>query len=139
MSTPTPCSSAVEAGLSAFQEHVLHSGEGRGEDRSGGVLVAPLISLQHADRKRRFAERYSKMYVTQPDIASMVQDHADAFASRVADNIGTSVDVYVCPDAGLQSRELDGSDAASACRIGFIALRWTAYPDTSSIRGGFIP
>ena len=57
-----------------------------------------MITLQHADRKRRFAERYSKMYVTQPDIASMVQDHAKTFASKVADNLGTSVDVYVCPN-----------------------------------------
>ena len=30
-----------------------------------------------------------------PEVASVVQDHAEAFISRVTDNLGASIDVYV--------------------------------------------
>ena len=30
-----------------------------------------------------------------PEVASVVQDHAEAFAARIAETLGTSVDIYV--------------------------------------------
>ena len=35
------------------------------------------------------------MHVMKPDVASVIQDHADAFVGKVAEAPGTSQDVYV--------------------------------------------
>ena len=50
---------------------------------------------QHGDKKKRFAERYNKVQVMRTEASSVVQEHAEAFLSQCAENVGRSVDIYV--------------------------------------------
>ncbi|KAI0738891.1 cytochrome P450 [Daedaleopsis nitida] len=59
---------------------------------------------EHADKKKRFSERYSKTHIMSPDVASVVQEHATAFVTRISENLGTSQDVF----ALLHCFALDG-------------------------------
>ncbi|KAI0354842.1 cytochrome P450 [Trametes cingulata] len=62
------------------------------------------LGLQHADTKKRFAERYNKLNVMRPEVTSVIQEHADAFVAKCAESLGRSVDVYVL----LHCYALDG-------------------------------
>ncbi len=54
-----------------------------------------IIIGQHASLKKQFAERYSKLYVTNPDVAFVIQESVDTFVARATENPGESIDIYV--------------------------------------------
>ncbi|KAI0693841.1 cytochrome P450 [Cerioporus squamosus] len=58
-------------------------------------MFSTLEKGKHADIKKRFAERYSKSHVMDPDVASVIQDHAGAFVGKVSESLGISQDIYV--------------------------------------------
>ncbi|RDX48819.1 cytochrome P450 [Lentinus brumalis] len=58
-------------------------------------MFSTLEKGKHADIKKRFADRYSKSHLTDPDVASVIQDHADALVAKVSESLGTSQDIYV--------------------------------------------
>ncbi|KAH9891884.1 cytochrome P450 [Cubamyces lactineus] len=67
-------------------------------------MFSTLERNKHADKKKRFAERYNKVQVMRPEASSVVQEHAEAFLSKCAESVGRGVDVY----ALLHCYALDG-------------------------------
>ena len=62
---------------------------------------------QHAGIKKEFADRYSKLHVTKPDVAFVIQENVDAFVARVTEHLGESVDIYVRRPIIISSSSLD--------------------------------
>ncbi|KAI0747580.1 cytochrome P450 [Fomes fomentarius] len=67
-------------------------------------MFSTLEKGQHADMKKRFAERYSKSHVMKPDVVATVKEHVDAFVVKVSDDPVSSQDIYVL----LHCYALDG-------------------------------
>ncbi|KAI9065996.1 cytochrome P450 [Trametes sanguinea] len=67
-------------------------------------MFSTLERGKHAEAKKRFAERYNKVHIMRPEVSSVVQEHAEAFAAKCADRVGESVDIY----ALLHCYALDG-------------------------------
>ncbi|OSC98049.1 cytochrome P450 [Trametes coccinea BRFM310] len=67
-------------------------------------MFSTLERGKHAETKKRFAERYNKVHIMRPEVFSVVQEHAEAFAGKCAERIGESVDIY----ALLHCYALDG-------------------------------
>ncbi|PIL35051.1 cytochrome P450 [Ganoderma sinense ZZ0214-1] len=59
-----------------------------------GNMFSTLEKVEHADIKKQFAERYSKLHVTKPGVAFAIQENVDAFVEKATERLGASVDIY---------------------------------------------
>ncbi|KAM5540759.1 hypothetical protein V8D89_005403 [Ganoderma adspersum] len=59
-----------------------------------GNMFSTLEKEEHAGIKKQFAERYSKLHVTKPEVAFVIQENVDAFVERATERLGESVDIY---------------------------------------------
>ncbi|KAI1783564.1 cytochrome P450 [Ganoderma leucocontextum] len=82
----------------------IYTSGGSGYDKSSfyflfrnfdtGNMFSTLEKAEHAGLKKQFAERYSKLYVTKPEVAFVIQENVDAFVARATERLGLSVDIY---------------------------------------------
>ncbi|KZT69584.1 cytochrome P450 [Daedalea quercina L-15889] len=59
----------------------------------------------HGERKKIFADRYTKSYIMQPEVVNGIQDLATEFVKKCTENAGKAVDIYVY----LHCYALDGT------------------------------
>ncbi|CCM00994.1 uncharacterized protein FIBRA_03042 [Fibroporia radiculosa] len=48
----------------------------------------------HGERKKLFAEKYSKSYIMQPHTVSGIQERAEQFVEKCTENLGAAADIY---------------------------------------------
>ncbi|TBU44047.1 cytochrome P450 [Dichomitus squalens] len=82
----------------------IYASGGSGYDKSSfyslfqnfetGNMFSTLQKDEHAAVKKQFAERYSKIHVSKPEVSSVIQENVDAFMSRATERLGASVDIY---------------------------------------------
>ncbi|KAH9919288.1 cytochrome P450 [Fomitopsis serialis] len=49
----------------------------------------------HGERKKIFADRYTKSYIMQPEVVSGIQDRATDFVTKCTENLGKAADIYM--------------------------------------------
>ncbi|EPQ55060.1 cytochrome P450 [Gloeophyllum trabeum ATCC 11539] len=59
-------------------------------------MFSSIYRAEHAERRKRIADRFTKTWVTQPQILAIVEEHSRAFVSKMAHltAVRNSVDVY---------------------------------------------
>ncbi|KAM5540760.1 hypothetical protein V8D89_005404 [Ganoderma adspersum] len=82
----------------------IYTSGGSGYDKSSfyllfenfgtGNIFSTLEKTEHAGTKKEFAERYSKLHVTKPEVAFVIQENVNAFVERATSRLGESVDIY---------------------------------------------
>ncbi|PIL35052.1 cytochrome P450 [Ganoderma sinense ZZ0214-1] len=82
----------------------IYTSGGSGYDKSSfyllfrnfdtGNIFSTLEKKEHAGIKKEFADRYSKLHVTRPDVAFVIQENVDAFVARATERLGESIDIY---------------------------------------------
>ncbi|KAI8986163.1 cytochrome P450 [Trametes punicea] len=92
----------------------IYTSGGSGYDKSPFYLLfesfntpnmfSTLERGKHAERKKRFAERYNKVHIMRPEVCSVVKEHVDAFVAKCTEHQGQSVDIYIL----LHCYALDG-------------------------------
>ncbi|KZT23548.1 cytochrome P450 [Neolentinus lepideus HHB14362 ss-1] len=60
-------------------------------------MFSTIYKGEHAERRKRVADRFTKMYVMQPHIMAVVEEHVHAFVSRVGQLAAAknSVNIYI--------------------------------------------
>ncbi|GBE85445.1 cytochrome P450 [Sparassis latifolia] len=58
-------------------------------------MFSTLEKTSHGETKKKFSDRYNKMFIMQPHIAEGIREHAEEFIMKCTEKPGAAVDIYV--------------------------------------------
>ncbi|KZT11776.1 cytochrome P450 [Laetiporus sulphureus 93-53] len=58
-------------------------------------MFSTIDKVPHGERKKRFADRYNKSYIMQPETMTGIQERAEQFVEKCTEKPGAPVDIYI--------------------------------------------